>query len=141
MSAYMNYTKRYSTKKNLAKKQAIGSALGNERGSVLIVVLFVLVVTAFLVSGLLIHTAADLHSSRLERSSTEAFYAAETGLEAGKLAFEKTNEVLGIPSVTGELEAGSFVVRPGVGNFGSEKWLQWGYDEGTTRNNTASRIG
>jgi outer membrane protein assembly factor BamB len=91
--------------------------------------------------GLMTLTLSSAHEVARRRDSTEAFFAADAGLEAGKLAFERTNQVFGIPRLSGRVGDAAFTVRPGVGNFGDESWLQWSHDERASRRNPESAIG
>jgi hypothetical protein len=62
-------------------KARIVEAIRNERGAVLIVSLFLMVVIALIGLAAILTTSADIKSSRLDRLDKSAFYAADAGVE------------------------------------------------------------
>jgi len=114
---------------------------GSQRGSALVGVLMATALIS-VVAGLLLMQVTNASRVAGRRASTiVAFQAAEAGLEAGKLAFERTNTLLGIPTTFGVLPEATFEVRPGVGNFGTESWAQWGFDPRASRFNPTAAVG
>jgi len=113
----------------------------NERGSTLLGLIIVTALLSIAAAALMIDIASASRIAVRKRASLTAFQAAEAGLEAGRLAFENTNDLFGIPRTTGTLPGATFDVRPGVGNFGTESWPQWGFDPRASRNNPTSTVG
>ncbi|MEM7248745.1 MAG: hypothetical protein AAF533_25670 [Acidobacteriota bacterium] len=113
----------------------------DQRGSSLAGTLLITALAGMLAAGLLVLSMGHREETARRRDSIEAFFAAEAGLESGRLAFERATEVFGIPRVTGRIGEATFEVRPGVGNFGDEAWPMWSYDASNSRRNVRSQVG